>query len=275
MRNSNLKKSLFECNKNINGKNPIINQSDADHVETPRIPTPQPVEERSWDGAEQTPPIIEGLPEPIAPIWTPELRKELGLEEEEQTAQQERNLQHYNITSVPFKLTAFSTGTAQTIQVTYNNTTTDDLVDYISFGDYYNIIGVWADISNLAGAGTAYVVNPAILEFYLMKEGIADATSPTGTTMLPIPKSAQTTTEDTNVTWTTSGVEYDYETLHLSLDPSVGMQFLPMPNDRYGFRTFGVALKYIFVNLATSTDTATSRMRGVFYLQRNSASKTL
>ena len=269
---------------NINGKRKkIINPGLEleNNVPTPLTPTPIPIQKRSGFVAPAPPqfaPTITrlGLPqEEIAPIYTQENAKRLRLTKEQQRETQQKNQQFANFETLSWQMNDIAQGTETFIRKDYNQTydPTVGLQGYVTFGDYYNLIGVDITLYNLSPNisidGSNYV------EYILMRESTQYSA---GTEIYPPLSPPTSLTSDMSGL---TGFPTEVQTGADSFAQSIVCHFNRMnyyaKSDRIDHtpRTFGLALKGIRMHFQGAQNVNNAVIGITVYIAKDTASKTL
>mgnify|MGYP001250205738 CR=1 FL=1 len=191
----------------------------------------------------------------------------------DQTRIQAQGLQLGNFSSIPFKLSSFTTGTNAYIEQTFNTLTGSSiaLTDYISFGDYYNVLGVEIQYQNIATlVGTD---ENSFAEFYLMQLGGQDASLADPQLYNKIPVQTSRNLESSNVTWETTGEQFGYEKIMIPFGVSPLFNFSLKQNTAP--RTYGLALSQIVSAFSGSFDTSAAVINGIIYVDKSTAGQNL
>ncbi len=263
---------------NINGNRkrpfppirPSLKREEKFNVRTPVTPIPIQINERSGF-VRPAPPVIK--PD-IAPIYREKVAEKLGLTEEDQTKQQERIQQYDNFQTVSWTIQQIAQGTETFIRKDYNETfdTTVGLQGYVTFGDYYNILGLECQLYNLSPNisidGSNYV------EFLLMRDGVED---PAGTVIYnpisPISPESDMSSLTGFPTFNQVGSDTFGQSFIAHLNRS--NYFIGSGRADYTPRTFGVALKGIRLHFQGSQNVNNAIIGFTAYLAKDTTSKNL
>ena len=266
-------------NENINGnrKRPIppirpgLKREEKFNVRTPVPPTPIQINQRSGF-VRPAPPVIK--PD-IAPIYREKVAEKLGLTEEDQTKQQEIIQQYDNFQTVSWTLQQIAMGTETFIRKDYNESydPTVGLQGYVTFGDYYNILGMECQLYNLSPNisidGSNYV------EFLLMRDGVEDAA---GTTLYaPISPISISSDMSGSLSGFPTEQQVGGDTFGQSFIAHLNRSnyFIGSGRADYTPRTFGVALKGIRIHFQGSQNVNNAIIGFTAYLAKDTTSKNL
>ena len=272
---------------NINGRrkrkivNPALEREKKNNVQTPVTPTPIPIQKRSGFVAPAPPqfdPTITrlGLPqEKIAPIYTQENAKKLKLTKEQQLENQAKNLQYDNFQTISWTLNNIESASSTFIKQDYNQSydSAVGLQGYISFGDYYNILGIECQLYNLSANisvdGSNYV------EWLLMREATQDAA---GTSIYP---PISPTSIESDMSGSLSGFPTEQQVGSDQFGQSFichlnrSNYFIGSGRPDYTPRTYGIALKGIRIHFQNSQNTSLAIIGFTAYLAKDTVGKTL
>ena len=184
---------------------------------------------------------------------------------------QAQGLNKNNLITMGFYCNPISTGSQDYIATTFNTATGDSLVDYITFGDYYNIMGIECSLLDWSSVYSVDVHGE--VEFYLMQLGAQDTAQADPQLYAKIPTPIQQTTDNTNTTFVNTGAIYGNQRIRASLSGHTFFNYAQQPINAP--RTYGLALSGVWANLDTTTNTANAVLTVIVYLDKSTAGQNL
>ena len=191
----------------------------------------------------------------------------------DQTRIQSQGLNRNNFITMGFFCTPVSSGTQDFIANGWNTSagSVTDLKDYITFGDYYNILGIEVSLLDWSAYHSVDVNGEA--EFYIMQLGAQDPTSAVPQLFAKVPTGIQNLTDNTSTTFTNSGPVYGYQRIRASLAGNTFYNFAQNPINAP--RSYGLALSGLWASLDTSINTFGAVLSCIVYLDKSTAGQNL